>query len=90
MAMRVEVNPDGTLHFISDGPIVFTGPIKGEVTLPTGEVVNVAPQFVEARDDAEALAIAEAIGQRHQDEGHPSFLNDPSVPDDGFVFTPKG
>ena len=85
MALRVEVNPDGSLHYISDGPVVLTGPISGAVTLPNGKVVDVSPTLVEVADDAEALALAEAIGQRHADEGHPDFANEAH----DFVFVPR-
>jgi hypothetical protein len=85
MALRVEVLPDGTLHYISDGPVVFTGPISGTVTLPGGEVVNVTPSVIEVRDDDHGLQIAEAIGHRHAAEGHPDFRNEPH----DFVFVPR-
>lgn len=85
MALRVEVNPDGSLHYISDGPVVLTGPISGAVTLPDGKVVNVTPAVVPVATDAEGVLVAEAIGQRHADEGHPDFAGEAH----NFVFVPK-
>ncbi len=88
MALRVEVNPDGSLHYISDGPVLLTGPIVGNVTLPDGKVVNVTPTVVEVADEAEAAAVADAIGARHAAEGHPDFLRDPEADNLGFVHIP--
>lgn len=89
MALRVEVNPDGSLQYISDGPLVMTGPIEGSVVLPDGSRVNVTPAFIEADDDDHAVAIAEAIGRRHAEQGHPDFVNDPEVDNLGFVHIPR-
>lgn len=88
MAMRVEVLPDGTLHYISDGPVVLTGPITGNVTLPDGTVVNATPAVVEVADEAQAAALSDAIGARHQAEGHPDFVRDPGADNLGFVHIP--
>ena len=89
--IRLGTNEDGTplYHYIADGPVVFTGPITGEVTLPDGREVDVTEPFVEVADDAEALALSDAIGARHVAEGHPLFLGDATVPDDGFVHVPS-
>jgi hypothetical protein len=99
MAIRIEpilnedgsvaTNPDGTplLHYISDGPVVITGPISGDVVLPDGEHVDVTAPLVEARDDEHAAAIASAIGDRHEVEGHPDFVRDPDVDSFGFVHS---
>lgn len=68
---------------------VVTGPITGIVVLPDGRKVDVSPAVVMAADAAEALAIADAIGARHQQEGHPLFLADPEVDDLGFTYSPS-
>lgn len=88
MTLRVEVNPDGTLHYISDGPIVLTGPVNGTVDLPGGKTVNVTPAVVEVADDAEAVQLANAIGEKLMAEGHPDFIRDPEVDSYGFVAVP--
>lgn len=89
--IRLGTNDDGTpqYHYIADGPVVFTGPVTGTVTLPDGRIVDVTEPFVEVADEAEALALSDAIGQRHVEEGHPLFVNDPTMPSDGFVHTPS-
>jgi hypothetical protein len=63
------------------GHIVFTGPIKGDVTLPDGRVVDVSAHYVEVDDDDTAAAVAHEIGKRYAAEGHPSHH-----PDDPFVY----
>jgi hypothetical protein len=88
MTLRVEVLEDGTLNYISDGPIVLTGPISGTVTLPDGKTINVTPEVVEVADDAEAIALSNAIGARHAAEGHPDFIKDPEADNLGFVHIP--
>lgn len=88
------VADDGTLttRVWSDDPtahIVLTGPIQGTVTTADGSVVDVTADFVEASSQAEALAISDAIGAKHEKQGHPDFLADPTVPDLGFVAIPS-
>lgn len=61
MALRVEVLEDGTLHYISDGPVVVTGDAGGVVTLPDGSAVNVTPAVIEVADEDQAAAIVAAI-----------------------------
>jgi hypothetical protein len=89
--IRLGTNEDGTplWHYEADGPVVFTGPITGTVELPDGTVVDVTEPFVEVADEAEALALSDAIGERHVAEGHPLFVQDPNMPSDGFVHTPS-
>lgn len=82
-------NPDGTPHFsiwsdLPDAHIVMTGPILGNVVLPDGITVNVSEPFIEAASQEQAIEISDAIGHRHEVEGHPDFLGDPLVPDFGF------
>lgn len=89
MAITVTVegfNEDGTphLHYKSDGAIVITGPITGHVVLPDGKMLDVTPPFIEVKDEAEALLVSDAIGVRHEAEGHPDFVKDPTVDSFGF------
>jgi len=76
-------NPDGSPHFniTSDDPnahIVLTGPITGQVVVD-GQAVDVSAPFIEAKDEAHALAISDAIGLYHVEHGHPDFVNDHSI-----------
>jgi hypothetical protein len=89
--IRLGTNEDGTplYHYIADGPVVFTGVARGLVTLPDGTEVDVTDDFVEVASEAEALVLSDAIGQKFVDEGHPLFVADPTLPDDGFTFTPS-
>lgn len=82
-------NPDGSPHFniTSDDPdahIVLTGPITGSV-LVDGKPVDVSAPFIEAKDEAHALAISDAIGLYHVEHGHPDFVKDDLVDSLGFV-----
>jgi hypothetical protein len=52
--------------------VVLVGPIQGSVTLDDGEIVNVTPVAVVARDEEHAEAIAHAVGQHYADNGHPT------------------
>lgn len=96
MAVRKEyvgLNEDGSPHFayISDDPndhLVVTGPIYGVVHVD-GEAVDVSEPVIAVDSHAKALAVSDAIGDRHQNEGHPDFLKDPLVPNDGFVHVPS-
>ena len=69
--IRLGTNEDGSpqWHYISDGPVVLTGPIRGSVTLPDGTVVDVTDEVVEAASDAQAAAIGAAIDERNVAEG---------------------
>lgn len=91
--IRLGTNEDGTPHFLyrsTDGkPLVYTGPITGPVELADGTVVDVSDEIVEVEDDAQALAVSDAIGARYDAEGHPLFLADPTVPDLGFISVPS-
>ncbi len=55
-----------------DDHVVLVGPISGPVTLDDGEVVDVSPVAVLARDGKHADRIAHAVGQHYADNGHPS------------------
>lgn len=56
---------------VSDGHVVLTGPIQGSVTLDDGTVVDVSPVVVEVSSPEEAAELADKIGQRYAEEGHP-------------------
>jgi len=53
---------------------VFVGPIKGEVTLKGGKVVDVSPDVVLVDSIEEAQAVAEAVSERYVAEGHPQHM----------------
>ncbi len=65
----------------SDGHVVLTGPIRGEVTTTDGTVYDVSEVAVEVQED-HAAEVAHLIGQRYADEGHPAapagFTYDPA------------
>lgn len=67
MALTVETNSDGSLHYISDGAVVLTGPYVGEVTLPDGTQVDITPAVIEVDSDEQGVAIAEAIAEKFQE-----------------------
>lgn len=54
----------------STGHVVLTGPITGTVELEDGTVVDVSPGFIEVDPDL-ADEIADKIGRRYAEEGHP-------------------
>lgn len=90
---HIGFNEDGTprFHIESDQPgahLVMTGPIVGTVDVD-GQTIDVSAPFIEATSPEEALAISDAIGARHVAEGHPDFVNDPSVDSFGFVHIPS-
>lgn len=87
--LRVEVLEDGTLHYIADGGhVVLTGPVSGTVDVD-GEPVNVSGDIIVVDSAEKAAAVADAIAVKLEAEGHPLFLNDPTVPDDGFEYIPS-
>lgn len=53
--------------------VVITGPIKGTVTTADGTVYDVSADNVEVADE-HGLEVAELIGARYADEGHPSHM----------------
>jgi hypothetical protein len=63
---------------VSTGHVVLTGPITGTVTLTDGTVVDVTQPVIEVEAD-HAAEVADLIGQRYADEGHPD------VPE-GFTY----
>lgn len=65
MALRIEQNEDGTLHYIADGHIVLTGPTTGEVELPDGEIVNVTAAAIEVDSQEKAQLVAAAIQAKY-------------------------
>ncbi len=52
--------------------VVLVGPISGAVTLDDGEVLDVSPVAVVARDSKHADKIAHAVGQHYADHGPPT------------------
>ena len=50
---------------------VFTGPIRGTVTLDNGTTIDVQPDVLYVDDADQAAEIAHKIGVRYQVEGHP-------------------
>lgn len=85
---NVGTNPDGSQRFqyVQDDrrvPVVVTGPITGTVTLPDGSVYDVTADVIEVWPGHELL-VSDAIGARHEAEGHPG--HDADKP---FVATPS-
>lgn len=91
--IRLGTNEDGSplYHYEAEKgeSVVFTGPITGTVDLPNGKSVDVTEPFIGVSDDKTALAVSDAIGKRHEAEGHPLFVNDPLADNNGFVHTPS-
>jgi len=84
---RIGTNEDGTPHFRvesddSTKTLVLTGPIYGPVTLPDGTTYDVSAPVIEVEPGHELL-VSDAIGARHEADGHP--LHDPDKP---FVHIP--
>lgn len=74
--INIGTNPDGSAHYLirstTDAPLLITGPITGTVELPDGSVYDVTPDVIEVWPEAgHELAISDAIGARHETEGHP-------------------
>jgi hypothetical protein len=62
MTLRIEQNEDGTLHYISDGHVVVTGPdTTGVVTTADGTEYNVAPHVLEVASPEHAAEVAALI-----------------------------
>lgn len=53
---------------------VFVGPIKGEVTIKGGKVIDVSPDVVLVDSVEEAQQVADAVGERYANEGHPQHM----------------
>lgn len=84
MTVRIETLPDGRKHYISDGHLVLTGPIKGTVATADGTVYDVNEYAVEVPDH-HAMEVAEEVGRRYMLEGHPEHL----FSDVPFVHVPQ-
>jgi hypothetical protein len=85
---HIGTNEDGTPRFniwsdIPNAHLVMTGPIIGTVDID-GSPVDVSAPFIEVPDEETALKISDAIGLRHVQEGHPDFVNDKSIDEDGL------
>lgn len=58
--------------FVSDGHVVYTGPIRGSVETSDGTVYEVGPDYIEVESLEHAGEVAHAIAVRHEEEGtHP-------------------
>jgi len=70
---RLGTNADGTPHFhyASDGHVVLTGPISGEVTTTDGTTYDVTEAAVEVHPD-HAAEVAGLVGDRYAADGHPA------------------
>jgi hypothetical protein len=53
-------------------PVLYTGPIKGDIVLAAGARYNVSDDFVECASHAHAGELSHHIGIRHEQDGHPS------------------
>ncbi len=73
--MRIEKLPDGRNHYIADeGETVFMpGPVRGEITLSDGTVVDVTPEAIVLPMEQHAEA-AQLVADRYETEGHPDHL----------------
>lgn len=66
--------------------VLYTGPIKGTVTLADGTAVDVKPDVIYLDSHEQALEVAALIGERHATEGHPAhehgdqFIHDTAAP----------
>ena len=81
MSLIRTVGPDGVVNYRQDPPdpdrpVVFTGPIKGEITLTDGSTYNVSDDYVEADSHEAAGELSHYIGLRHESEGHPGHTED--------------
>ena len=52
-------------------PVVFTGPIKGDVQLTDGTVYNVSDDWIETASAEHFGELSHHIGIRHEQDGHP-------------------
>jgi hypothetical protein len=50
---------------------LITGPVKGTVTTAAGDEVDVTPPVLYFDSEEEARDVADAIGARHAERGHP-------------------
>jgi hypothetical protein len=87
--IRLGTNDDGSplWHYHQDDPtkaVVVTGPITGTVEV-AGQTIDVTEPVIEVESEEVALAVSDAIGERHVAEGHPSFVEEPH----DFVHVPS-
>ncbi len=61
--------------------VVLVGPIRGDVTLADGTVVDVRPDPVYVDSAEKAAEVAHLVAQRYVAEGHPSH-----DPGEAFVY----
>jgi hypothetical protein len=75
---RISTNEDGSPHYHYEQdppdpskPVVFTGPVKGPITLLDGTTYEVSPDFIEVQSHEHAGELSHHIGVRHETDGHP-------------------
>jgi hypothetical protein len=78
--IRLGTNEDGSPHYLyrqtdPSIPLVVTGPIQGTVEV-NGTVYDVTEPVIEVQPGDE-IAVSNAIGERHVEEGHPLFADEP-------------
>ena len=68
-------NEDGSPHWLYVGPddhVVYTGPYVTGAVEVDGELIDVSPNIILAKDQDHAMKIAEAIGARFEaEQNHP-------------------
>jgi len=69
------------LHYETFTHAILLGPIRGTVTLASGEEVDVRPDVIEGSNAERAAEIAHLVGLRYAAEGHPK--HDPGDP---FIY----
>lgn len=72
MTLQITRDENGRItHIHSDGHVVLTGPIRGNLTLADGTMVDVTPPVVEVAGPEQAAEINTLIGQHWEATGHP-------------------
>jgi hypothetical protein len=52
--------------------VVLTGPIRTDITLDDGTVVDVRPDAVHCESQEQAIELAQKISEHYEEHGHPS------------------
>lgn len=55
---------------------VFTGPIRTDLTLSDGQVIDVRPDIVYLDTPEQAAELAQLIGDYYAEKGHPAHDDD--------------
>lgn len=61
--------------------VLFTGPVRGVVTLADGTDVDVTPERLELDSPEQVAEVADLIGRKYAEEGHPHHAHK-----DAFVY----